>query len=129
MSDGHSHDQRPDRQYARVAIDAFVRIVGGDGDKEYVFRTRDLSRGGLFLYTRIGHLYPFQIGSALHIELYDYDKAVEFQSVVVRVVEPGTPEAERFPSGFGVRIVEIDAANRARLDALIDRAVEGENPY
>ena len=39
-----------------MAIDAFVRVLGGD--REYVIRTRDLSQGGLFLYTRVGHLYP-----------------------------------------------------------------------
>ena len=40
MSDGYKHGgERPDRQHPRVAIDAFVRIVGGE--KEYVFRTRE----------------------------------------------------------------------------------------
>ncbi|HZS39950.1 MAG TPA: PilZ domain-containing protein [Polyangia bacterium] len=110
----------PDRQHPRVTVDAFVRIMGGE--REYVFRTRDLSEGGLFLYTRVGHLYPFFVGAALSIELYDYDQAVEFRAVVVRIVEGGSPEAERFPSGFGVRIVEIDEQNRLRLDELIKRA-------
>src|SRR5438132_8623237 len=107
----------PDRQHPRVTVDAFVRIMGGE--REFVFRTRDLSEGGLFLYTRVGHLYPFQVGSALQIELYDYDQAVEFRAVVVRIVEPGSPEAERFPAGFGVKIVEIEGAHRQRLEQLI----------
>ena len=115
------------RQHPRVTIDAFVRVLGGE--REYVFRTRDLSEGGLFLYTRIGHLYPFQIQSGLHIELYDFDKAVEFKGVVVRIVESGSPEAERFPAGFGVRISEISDDNRQRLSDLISRATQGENPY
>ncbi len=120
----------PDRRYPRVAIDAFVRVLGPTGEaREYVFRTRDLSLGGLFLYTRVGHLYPFQVGSALSVELYDFDRAVDFKAVVVRVVEPGSPEAERFPMGFGVRIVEIDDANRARLDHLLQRASAGQDPY
>jgi len=33
--------------------------VRGAGNKEFVFRTRDLSESGLFLYTRVGHAYPF----------------------------------------------------------------------
>jgi hypothetical protein len=99
------------------------------GEREYVFRTRDLSEGGLFLYTRVGHLYPFFVGAALQIELYDYDQAVEFRAVVVRVVESGSPEAERFPSGFGVRIVEIDEQNKLRLAELISRAQRGEPLY
>ena len=119
-----------DRQYPRVSLDAFVRIIGPSGDgREYVFRTRDLSQGGLFLYTRVGHLYPFQVGSALSIELFDFDRVVAFRCVVVRVVEPGTQEAERFPMGFGVKIVELDDVNRERLQLLLDRAAAGEDPY
>ena len=117
------------RQHPRVAVDAFVRILGPTAEREYVFRTRDLSMGGLFLYTRVGHLYPFYIGAPLMIELYDYDHAVEFRASVVRIVQSGTPEAERFPSGFGIKIVEIDDENRARLVSLIERAQKGDPIY
>jgi c-di-GMP-binding flagellar brake protein YcgR len=116
-----------DRQHPRVTVDAFVRVLGGE--REYVFRTRDLSQGGLFLYTRVGHLYPFKEGTALSIELYDYDQAVDFKAVVVRIVEPTSSEAERFPAGFGIKIVEIDEDNRKRLDELIARAQRGEALY
>ena len=51
------------------------------------------------------------------VELYDFDRAVDFKAMVVRVVEAGSPEAERFPMGFGVRIMEIDDANRTRLES------------
>jgi hypothetical protein len=120
----------PDRRYPRVAIDAFVRVLGPNPEgREYVFRTRDLSPGGLFLYTRVGHLYPFKMGDALNVELYDFDRAVDFKAVVVRVVEPGGPEAERFPMGFGLKIVELDDSNRQRLDELLKRAAAGEDPY
>ena len=117
----------PDRQHPRVTVDAFVRVLGGE--REFVFRTRDLSEGGLFLYTRVGHLYPFYVGAALQIELYDYDQSVEFRAVVVRIVDNTGPEAERFPLGFGVKIVEIDEANRTRLAQLIERAKKGEALY
>src|SRR5436189_3097925 len=117
----------PDRQHPRVTVDAFVRVLGGQ--REFVFRTRDLSQGGLFLFTRVGHLYPFQEGTALHIELYDYDQAVDFRAVVVRIVSNGSPEGERFPAGFGIKIVEIDEGNRKRLDELIARAQRGEALY
>jgi|SRR5438132_8039224 len=118
---------REGRQHPRVHIDAFVRILGAD--HEYVFRTRDLSVGGLFLYTRVGHMYPFYVGAPLLIELYDFDHAVEFKAMVVRIVQPGTPEAEQFPSGFGVKIVELDDANRVRLLSLIERAQKGDPIY
>src|SRR5512140_3600468 len=105
---------RDGRQHPRVTVDAFVRILGPASDREYVFRTRDLSMGGLFLYTRVGHMYPFYVGAPLMIELFDYDHAVELRAVVVRIVEPGSAEAERFPAGFGVKIVEIDEEHRQR---------------
>ena len=111
---------KENREHTRVAVDAFVRILGGT--REFVFRTRDLSEGGLFLYTKVGHLFPFQVGTALHIELYDYDQAVDFKAVVVRIVQPGSPEADQFPAGFGLKIVELDEPNRGRLAALIERA-------
>ena len=118
------------RQHPRVVVDAFVRILSSDkGEREFVFRTRDLSMGGLFLYTRISHLYPFYVGAALSIELYDYDHAVEFKAMVARIVQPGTPESERFPSGFGIKIVEIDDENRTRLLSLIERAEKGDPIY
>jgi hypothetical protein len=49
--------------------------------------------------------------------------------VVARVVEPGSPQAESSPTGFGVSIIEADDDNRARLAALIDRVKAGAGPY
>jgi hypothetical protein len=107
------------RSDPRVAVDAFVKIAGQD--REYVFRTRDLSKSGLFLYTKVGHVYPFRVGSTLQLELYDYDKSVACKVVVVRVVQSGSPEADKYPVGFGVRLVDIDDTNRAVLQLMLDR--------
>lgn len=115
------------RDASRVKVDAFVKI--GGGDREYVSRTRDLSASGLFLYTKVTHIYPIKVGSRLALELYDYDDAITCTVVVARVVEPGGEEAEQFPTGFGVAIAEISDEDRARLQALIDRAKEGVVPY
>jgi len=95
--------------------------VRGHGDREFVFRTRDLSESGLFLYTRVGHAYPFRVGATLDLELYDYDEAVHCEVLIVRVVEPGSAESDHYPTGFGVKIVSIDPAARARLSAMIRR--------
>jgi hypothetical protein len=116
------------RQARRVAVDAFVK-VRGEGAREFVFRTRDLSESGLFLYTRVGHSYPFKIGSTLDIELYDYDEYVTCEVVVVRVVEPGSAEADHYPTGFGVRISAIGQAPRLRLTAMLERLHQGEGLY
>lgn len=119
------------RSAERVKVEAFVKVSGADGvgHQEYVFRTRDLSLGGLFLYTRVAHIYPFKIGSTLGLELYDYDESVMFKVVVVRVVQHGSAESDRYPTGFGVKIIECDDANRARLTAMIDRAKRSGDLY
>jgi hypothetical protein len=114
-----------ERAVERVRVDAFVKVSGGAG-QELVFRTRDLSAQGLFLYTKVARVYPFKIGSMLQLELYDHDQHVTCKVVVVRVVDPGSPENETFPAGFGVRIVECDEASRLALAAMIDRIKAGE---
>ena len=111
-----------------MAVDAFVK-VRGEGSREFVFRTRDLSETGLFLYTRVGHSYPFKIGSTLDLELYDYDEYVTCEVVVVRVVEPGSAEADHYPTGFGVRISNMATAQRQRLSAMLGRLQKGEALY
>ena len=117
------------RAAERVKVEAFVKVSGHDGQQEYVFRTRDLSNGGLFLFTRVAHSYPFKIGSTLGLELYDSDETVTCKVVVVRVVQHGSAESDRYPTGFGVKIVDCDDGNRARLTAMLDRAKRGGDLY
>jgi hypothetical protein len=117
-------DRQETREDQRVKVDAFVKVSGAD--REFVFRTRDLSKNGLFLYTKVAHIYPFKVGSTLTLELYDYDEFVSCKVVVVRVVDPGSAESDRYPTGFGVRIVDMDGDNRERMETLIGRLAEGE---
>lgn len=116
------------REDDRVKVDAFVK-VSGKGDREYVFRTRDLSANGLFLYTKVTHIYPIQVGSELVLEVYDYDQAILCTVVVARVVEPSSEESEDFPTGFGVRISKIGDDDSVRLQSLIARLQQGVAPY
>ena len=116
------------RDAPRVAVDAFVKVRGA-GNKEFVFRTRDLSESGLFLYTKVGHAYPFQVGSTLDLELYDYDEYVQCEVLIVRVVEPGSAESDHYPTGFGVKIVSINDEQRARLATMIQRANSAKALY
>jgi len=108
------------RERERVRVDAFVRVQGADG-QEVVFRTRDLSEQGLFLYTKVARVYPFKVGSTLLLELDGGGQQVTCKAVVVRVVDPGSPESATFPTGFGVRIVDCDAVSRAVLVTMIER--------
>jgi hypothetical protein len=127
--------ERPDdpsmpenRSAERVKIDAFVKVSGAD--REFVFRTRDLSKTGVFLYTKVAHLYPFKVGSTLTLELYDYDKFLSCKCVVARVVEPGSAESDHYPTGFGVRIVDISDEDREHLVSMLARAQRsGEDLY
>jgi len=118
-------DEARERSAERVRVDAFVKVHGADG-QELVFRTRDLSEHGLFLYTRVARAYPFKLGQALELELYGYDESVHCKVVVVRVVEPNSVESETYPTGFGVRIVEAEPAARHLLSTMIDRIKAGE---
>jgi hypothetical protein len=109
-----------ERSAERVRVDAFVKIHG-DAGQELVFRTRDLSEHGLFLYTKVARAYPFKVGSTLSLELYDHDDQVTCKCVVARVVESGSDESTSYPTGFGVRIVECSDESRARLRVMIAR--------
>ena len=116
------------RSAERVSVDAFV-IVRGERGEELVFRTRDLSEQGLFLYTKVARVYPFVVGTTLDVELYDFDDSLECKVVVVRVVEQGSAEAGQYPTGFGVRIVDLEPGSAQKLDGLIKRARAGAAPY
>lgn len=120
-------DSPNQRSAPRVQIEAFVKVE--DDTREYVFRTRDLSESGLFLYTKVAHIYPFREGSSLRLEIYDYNEYVSCRVVVARVVAAGSSEAESYPVGFGVRIVDIDDDDRAKLKQILARAAEVEALY
>ena len=124
VEDRRTGGDGPSRESPRVAVDAFVK-VRGHGDREFVFRTRDLSESGLFLYTRVGHAYPFRVGATLDLELYDYDEAVHCEVLIVRVVEPGSAESDHYPTGFGVKIISINPAEQSRLAAMVRRLQSG----
>lgn len=114
-----------ERAAERVRVDAFVKVHGADG-QELVFRTRDLSEHGLFLYTKVARVYPFKVGSTLQLELYDFDQHVACKVVVARVVDHDSPESATFPTGFGVRIIECDDASRRVLARMIERVKVGD---
>jgi hypothetical protein len=107
------------RAHLRVPIDVFVRVVGADRD--YPFRTRDLSEGGLFLATRVGHLYPFALGEHLVIEMHDQAQVLTLRGEVVRVVAADSQEASTYPPGFGVRLVDLTDEELVGLRELVQR--------
>jgi hypothetical protein len=108
-----------ERAAERVRLDAFVKIHADA--EELVFKTRDLSEQGVFLYSALAQAYPIRVGTTLSLDLEE----ISCKAVVVRVVEPGSVEAQSFPTGFAVRITEIDELARGQLRALVKRAKTG----
>ena len=127
MMEAMDQDKLDLREAERLKIDAFVKVQGAES--EFVFRTRDLSANGLFLYTKVHHIYPFKVGSTLKLELYDYDTFVTCEAVVVRIVEPSSGESEQYPAGFGVRISSIDDEQKQRLEQVMKRIQESGSLY
>ena len=127
VSDHADQPETGARSAPRVNVEAFVKISGAE--REFVLRTRDLSESGLFLYTKVAHIYPFRVGSTLTLELYDYDCSVSCQVVVVRVVEPGSKEADDYPTGFGVKITEINPESRQQLRTMLERVTSAGALY
>ena len=125
MSEDQS--EKNPREAQRVSVEAFVKVTGAE--REFVLRTRDLSENGLFLFTKVAHIYPFKVGSTLNLELYDFDGSVTCDVVVVRVVEPGSAEADNYPTGFGVKITNIQSGSRDQLQSMIDRVRESGALY
>ncbi len=108
------------RAVPRIAADMFVRA--SSGARQCMLRTRDVSTSGLFAYQRSERGYVFDVGTDLHLELYDYDRFVSCRGVVVRRVADGSAEQASYPVGYGVRIVAIDPANQARLGEMLAAA-------
>src|SRR5690349_7990419 len=105
------------REHQRVVIDALVKIAGSAGN-EQPFRTRDISLSGLFLYTRLGQLYDFKVGSTLDIELLDGDRGIHAKVVVVRIVSQESSEQP----GFACKIVGLSDSDRSALSTLLSSA-------
>lgn len=105
------------RAEPRVAASVFVKAT--DGTRQFMLRTRDVSATGMFVYPRSADSDAFEVGTDLRLDLYDYDRFVSCRGVVVRRVASGSQEQSRYPVGYGVRIVAMDAPNRARFGEML----------
>lgn len=109
------------RNAERVTLDAMVLVRSVVTDR--VFRTRDVSATGCFIFTKVTTGAPFEVGQAVELQLTGNldgrNVAIRCQGEIARAVEPGTAEADAFPTGLGVRITSCAASDRAQLERLV----------
>lgn len=109
------------RAHARIAVPIIVRVVSGK--KELDLQARDISRSGIFLFTREP---PGQVGTilTLRLSLTAGIKPVEVKGEIVRVVLD--PEDKKGGVlGFGAHFVELTPAKERDVLNLLDRAMLG----
>lgn len=94
---------------------------------EFPFLTKDLSATGAFVLCANFKRYPFQLASTLlesTVELKSPDfpesTSIQFLAKVARIVE-AHGEGSNAISGFGIRIVQISAEYKQKLESFIAR--------
>ncbi len=116
-----SHPTSSGRTAERVSIDSMVLVRSVAADR--VFRTRDVSTTGCFIFTKVTNGAPFEVGQAVELQLTGSldgrGVSIRCQGAIARAVEPGSAEAQAFPTGLGVRITSCDAADRVQLERLL----------
>jgi c-di-GMP-binding flagellar brake protein YcgR len=109
------------RAHARIAVPLIVRVLAGK--KELELQARDISRSGIFLFSRDP---PGQVGTVLtlRLALTAGIKPVEVRAEIVRVVLD--PEDKKGGVlGFGAHFVELTPEKEQALLNLLDRAMLG----
>jgi len=109
------------RAHARIAVPLNVRVLAGK--KEVEMQARDISRSGIFLFSRNP---PGQVGAVLtlRLSLTAGIKPVEVRAEIVRVVLD--PEDKKGGVlGFGAHFVELMPDKERDLLNLLDRAMLG----
>jgi len=125
-----SQSQNSGRRAARVTVDSMVLVRSVSTDR--VFRTRDLSVTGAFIFTKFtshpGGGNAFEVGQTVELQLTGSldgrPVSVRCTGEIARAVEPGTNEASAFPTGLGGRITSCDPANRDQLERLLAQRAE-----
>jgi c-di-GMP-binding flagellar brake protein YcgR len=109
------------RAHARIAVPLNVRVAAGK--KELDLSARDVSRSGIFLFSRNP---PGEVGTVLQLRLSlaAEIKPVEVRAEIVRVVLDAEDEKGAV-LGFGAHFVELTPAKERDLVNLLDRAMLG----
>lgn len=106
-------DALPPRAAERFRLDS-IAIVRGSGGQ--VFRTRDLSELGVFLFSRSAPLFPLVPGHTFDLDVFGRTLAVRCRAVIARIAVPGGREEASHPHGFAARLLYGDHARPRILD-------------
>jgi c-di-GMP-binding flagellar brake protein YcgR len=106
------------RAHPRIAAPVRARVVTGDRRTE--LPVRDISLGGIFVFTP-EQLFPIGEQMLLEIGLPDDRPEVTLTAEVVRTVLGEKGEV----LGVGMHFVEVTSEQRAKLGAMLERLLEG----
>jgi uncharacterized protein (TIGR02266 family) len=99
------------RKFARIPLEARVRIVMRDKEDAYEYFTTNLSSGGLFIKAE----QPKPIGHPIHFELFITNDQLLIKGVgVVQWIAQG----EQSEKGMGIQFVELNEEGRRALEAV-----------
>lgn len=113
----------PVRQHSRAPISIEVRYRTDDGSV-VESRTAGIGGGGLFIESSS----PLAPGSPLVVEFALPDRPTEWVQVNGRVAWIcERPDQYHFHPGMGIRFEEIAEETRARIIALVDALLQGQN--
>ncbi len=105
------------RAHPRVPANVRIRLKLPTWDRFETLRTRDLSRGGMFVRAK----QPLAKGTVVRLSLASPSgRAVEIRAQVVRVVSEGEG------AGMGLRFLEVPDRTRQEVDEIL--AEEGAEP-
>lgn len=109
------------RAHARIAVPVSARLV--DGSRELELAVRDISRGGIFLYTKNP---PGKVGKVVTLKLAITAglKPVVISAEITRIVMD-TAERGGGVLGMGLQFVRLNEERERQLIDLLDRAMLG----
>lgn len=107
------------RAHPRVPADVRIKLKLPTWDRFEAFRTRDLSRGGMFVRAK----QPLAQGTVVRLALTPPGgEAVEIRAQVVRTVGEGQS------AGMGLRFLEVSEDTRRQIEALLAAEAGGAPP-
>lgn len=108
-------DKRLAKRY-RVQVATEINVRSMAGSRPFAFRTGNISKGGAFVVA--DETNPFSVHSMVEVTLYLGDK--DHSSDTKNISFLGKVVHMRDKTGFGIKIVQIEPEEQAKLDSFVD---------